>query len=373
MYREGKYAKIIGSAKVQVDPGNVRSGAIIYHENVANVMTEAVSKACKEMNEELSNVVIGISGDLCLGLMTTIKAKKQQPTKISKKELDELNLKIEDSAYMQAQNEYMEINGTADSDLDIVTSSNVYLKLDGQRVTDINERMGSVVEMAAFNAFVPSHHITSIQKTVHEAGLSIEALGSEMYCIVQSIMKANPEDHDFVVVEIDGDYTNAAVVFGKGIVATRTLNVGFKHFIEGVSEKLGLTLAESEKMIKSYMQAKLSQQEASVIQNALKFPVDVWISGLELLFSEYSGVKTFAPKIYFTGEGTQLNELWTAITNETWIKSIPFKAHPEFKKFGFGDISYITDATGTVEGAEWMGTASLAIIKLETAEEDDQN
>ncbi len=366
LYKENGAMKILGGGKQELDPGKVRAGSIIYPDDVAQALESAATKALEEVGGgTISDMIIGVSGDLCLGLMTTVKAKRNRSLPITGKEIEELAEKINDSAYLQAQNEYMQINGGSENELETVTSSNVYTKLDNQKVSALENKTGALIEMAVFNAFVPAHHLKSLQKVANEADLKIMAVGSEMYCLVQNVLTANTGETDFIVVEIDGDYTTVAVVFGRGIIATRTLNIGYKHFVEGVSERMGITIHEADGVVKSYMQGKLTSTEVVIVQNALKNTLEIWLSGMELLFAEYSGVKTFPPKMYFTGEGADVADLWDLLTSNEWTKSIPFKAKPEFKKLSFMDINAVSDATGKITSSEWIPTASLSIIKLE--------
>ncbi|RJR26884.1 hypothetical protein C4561_03860 [candidate division WWE3 bacterium] len=364
-YRENGGVKIIGSGKSTIDAGSIRSGNIISKERVRTALEEAVSAASGNSEEKVEDMIIGISGDLCLGLMTTIKAKRNRNSPISKKELDDLYSRINDAAYMQAQNEYLQLTGNADTGLEIVTSSNVYLKLDNQKVPDLENRNGFVIETAVFNAFVPSYHISTLQDLVKKSGMQLMAIGSEMYALVQTILSSHSELNDFIIIEIDGDYTNVAVVFGKGIVATRNLNIGYKHFVEGVSERMGLTMFEAERMLKSYIGGKLTVSEGGIVNNALKNTLEIWLSGMELLFSEYTGVKTFASKLFITGEGADVPELWSVLKSDAWIKGIPFKEAPEFTKLTFLDLSKVTDGTGTISSSEWLTTAALSVIYLE--------
>ncbi len=370
-YNESGKFKILGIGKEPIDQGKVRSGSIIYHEQVAQALQTAATKALEEVGGEISDVIFGVSGDLCLGLMTTIKAKRTHPAPITQREINDLFEKIGDSANNQALNDFMQINGNPSNELENVTNSTVYMKIDGQKTLSLHDKLGSVIEMAVFNAFVPAYHLKSLQKVAKEAGLNILAVGSEMYSLVQTVHN-NTHETDFIVVEIDGDFTTVATVFAGGIVGTRTLNIGFKHMVEGISERMGITAMEADKMLKSYINHKLSQGEATIIQGALKNTLDVWISGLELLFSEFSGVKTFAPKIYFTGEGVDVPDLWTILQQDGmgWSRSIPFKSPPELKKLTFMELNNVTDSTNKINTLEWIPTISLSAIKLEMDKEE---
>jgi Tfp pilus assembly PilM family ATPase len=367
LYCENGKTRIIGSGKCSLEQGTIRDGAIIAKDVVIDALHSAITEAHADLGEKIDNAIYGISGDLCLGLMTIIRAKRTHKSPVTKKEVADIYSKIDEIAIMQAQNEYMQITGRSDIDLEMVTTSNIYTKLDGQRVHEVENKTGALLETAVFNAFVPSFHIKAVQEVSKKNGLKIMALGSEMYCVTQALLAITENLNDFILINIDGDFTNVAVIFSKGITATRTLNVGYSHFVEGVSERMGLTKHEAEKVLKSYIQGKLTSSEGVIVQNALKIVTETWLVGLELLFGEFTGVKTFPSKIFMAGEGTDIPDLWNTVTseNENWSKSVPFKTPPDIKKMSFMDVNCTTDSTGKITSTEWLTTACLALIYLE--------
>src|SRR3989344_7266783 len=77
LYKENGAIKILGAGKQEMDPGKVRAGSIIYPDYVAQALESAATKALEEVGGgEISDMILGVSGDLCLGLMTTVKAKR---------------------------------------------------------------------------------------------------------------------------------------------------------------------------------------------------------------------------------------------------------------------------------------------------------
>ncbi len=360
-YDNGEY-KIIGGGKEELENGSVHNGVIINKDDVVRALKNAVTLATADLEEKVINTVIGINGDLCLGLMTTVRFKRPNSSPIEKYEIDSLYAKISEAASIQARNEYLESTGNPELELQNITSSNVYLKVDGRPVQDLQSTEGTTIEAAVFNAFSPAFHIRALQEITRKAGLNILAIGSEMYAFTQWIKKYSQGQNDFVLMSIDNENTNAAVVFGGGIVNTKSLNIGLSHFIEGVSEKMGLTSIEAEKMIKGYVSGKLTDSESGVIQKAVGEVIDIWLSGLELLFGEFSNVKTFAPKMFITGCGAEIKDIISTLKSEPWTKSIPFKSFPDIIKVNFSDFSKISDSTGKVGGAEWLNNISMSII-----------
>lgn len=364
-YQENGGVKIIGAGRKSLETGSVRGGIIIDDDDVSNAVEEAVYQAIQNTGESIGNVIVGINGDLCMGTMTTIRSKRGTREPITKKEIDTLYQKISEAAFIQVQNEYVENTGNIDEDLQNITSSIIYTKIDNKPVATLENEEGSVIETAVFNAYTPVYCIQSLQNLIKSAKLNLLAIGSEMYSLAKTLSVTSPNSPDFVLIDINDDATNVAVIFGNGILSTKSLSIGQFHFVEGISNRMGLTLGESEKILNSYIRNELTQSESSIVQRSLQDTLEIWICGIELLFSEFSGVKTFSPKIFLTGTGSDLPDLWNTITNEPWTKSIPFISPPDFKKLTFTDLIKISDATGRITSSEWIPNASLSIIYLE--------
>jgi cell division ATPase FtsA len=368
-YYDAGNLKIIGSGRQALETGSVRAGNLIDIENVADALEIAATQATDELEDDVNDVIFGVSGDLCIGLTTTVRLKKPKPAKIKKKEIEDLTEKINETSYIQVLNEYVQNTANSDVDLEIITSSNVYTKLDGNEITDIKGNKGSVLEMAVFNAYTPNYHIENLKELAKKTGLNILAIGSELYTLTEELTRSDPQLKDFILINMGYDSTNVAVVFGGGIVSTKSMVVGYKHFADHLSEKMGLTQPESDKLLKAYIGGSLTQSESSIISAAVEDILELWLEGLRILFGEFTGVKTFASNILLTGTGTDIPELIQVVSNEPWVKSIPFKSPPTYKKISFMDLKDISDSTGRTTGTEWLDPACQGVIYLEMQEE----
>ena len=235
-YDSGSY-KIIGSGREILEKGSVRNSIIVDKEDVARAVKSAYTSAVENLEDKVNGVIFGVSGDLCLGLVTTLRYKKPATGVFEKKEIDTVYEKVNESAYIQAQNEHLETTGNPDVDLETITTSNVFIKIDGRTVDHLEDQTGNTAEVAVFNAFSPSFHIKTLQEIAKKTGLNIIAVGSEMYAVSQWLKQYSRGTSDFVLLSIDGESTNSAVVFGGGIVSTKSLNIGYMHFAEGIGEK----------------------------------------------------------------------------------------------------------------------------------------
>jgi hypothetical protein len=115
-------------------------------------------------------------------------------------------------------------------------------------------------------------------------------------------------------------------------------------------------------MLKSYIAGKLTESETGLVQGCIIEILNIWLAGLEIMFNEFSNVKTFAPIIYLTGYGAEIKDVIATLKSEPWTKSIPFGTFPEILKVNFSDFSKISDATGKVGGPEWLSNISMSII-----------
>jgi len=363
--QHGYYANIIGVGKETLSYGSARSGIVVDIDEVEKSIESAVERATLELGGKIKEVIFGVSGDLSLGLMTTVRLVRAKGDKITDKELDDIYSKIHEASYNQALNELMEITGDTEEDIELITSSLVYTKLDGNEVKDVIGQEGKVLEIAMFTAFTPSFHTKMLQTISKNLGLKILAIGSNMYSLTKSLSFAKGRYFDGVIMDVGGEVTDVGIVFGGGIVSTRSLSIGGAHFTRALGKKLGITYLDAEQKKKSYSFGRLSPDENARVEDNMYEIMEIWLSGIELLFMDFTGVKTFSSQICLVGGGASLPELVNFVNKEPWSKSIPFRSPPEFIKLTLSDLHKVADSTGKVYGLEDIMPASLSIVYLE--------
>ncbi len=361
-YKEDGTIKVIGKGKEFLEPGGVRNGVIIDFEPVVQSAKEAIFLATQDIEEDVDDVIIGVTSDLCWESVTTAKINRGTSASITPGEVEEIQSKISESSQVQTQTNYAQATGDTEVDLHLITSSIIHTKLDGKKASSLEEQQGQTIEMALYTGFCPAHHVQSLRKLAKKLGLNILAISPENFALLKALRQTDKESTDLVLAQIGSDFTNIGVVFGGAIVANKSLHIGKKHFVEEISNIMGLTATESRKVLESHSRGKLSPSESVVVQNCLSDVLDIWLEGVELLFADFSGVKTFAPCIYLYGEGTQLPEIEEALTKTPWMKSIPFKSPPTIEEIEVGDFTKIADATGTVNTNDWAIPLVLAYI-----------
>jgi len=361
---KGPVASIIGVGKQDLLEESTRGGVIVNTEDVTEALIKCVATACNGDNEA-TRAVMGVGGNLSIGLMTTVRIVRGKDVPITDKELDGIFGKTYEASLERVQNKLLETVGDPDVDVQMITSSVVYTRVDGKYVDDAVGMEGKRLELAVFTAFAPSYHLDILQEISANSGIELVAVAPTLYSLVKSLSYSKGTDFDGVIMDIGGEVTEVGVVFSGGIVDSRSLDIGGDHFTHELSNSMDLSPKDSEHKKLEYSYGRLAESDVLLIQGYMDNLLDIWLHGIELLFQEFVGVKTFAPKIYMVGGGAELPDIYEVTSKEPWTKSIPFKSPPEFSKLSMEDLPLVVDKTGKVHGMEDIGPASLSLVYLE--------
>jgi cell division ATPase FtsA len=357
-------AVISGVGKTDLNEESTRGGVIVDVESVGQALESAILSAYNG-DGAVKDIVFGVSGTLSVGIMTTVKVVRGKNEPVSSKEVDGIFERLHSAAYDEIQTSYLNITGDPEIELTMITSSVVYSKMDGEIMDDIVGKSGQVVEVAVFTAFTPTYHLDILQGLAESLGLNIVAIGSNMYSLVKSLSGSKGKDFDGVILDVGGELTDVGVVFGGGIVSTRSIDIGGTHFTKEIGKHMNLSFMDAEAKKLEYSYGRLQESDEILLKGYIDNLLDTWLTGLELLFQDFTGVKTFAPQIFMVGGGAEFPDIFDVVSKEPWTKSIPFKSPPEFSKLTIEDLDYVSDKTGKGGSLENLIPAALSIIFLE--------
>jgi len=267
---DGRIAlNIVGMAKETLPLGVVQGGSIADMDAVSETLSKALVLATNEPDYDVTEAIFGVSGDLSFGSMTTVRLTRTESAPFTKREIKKVNDKIYEASYNQALTDLLEKTGNSDLDIELLTSSVVYTKVDGKKVSDPLGIDGAVMEIALFTSYTPTEHVDCLQELAKTVGLRLIAVGSEMYSLVKLLTLKGDCIDDFVVMDIGGDITDVGVVFSRGIVSTRSLLLGGMSFTSYMGRKMNLPYADAEKKKLEYSFEKL-KGEASGLRGLVK-------------------------------------------------------------------------------------------------------
>ncbi|MBU1104564.1 hypothetical protein L6255_01240 [Candidatus Parcubacteria bacterium] len=326
----------------------------------------AVNKARSALGERIADLVYAIPSEKAILCTTTAKitrAKPQSPIKES--EIAEITAKITKSAYIESAKRYGELYKNAEAKIDLLNTSFVATTIDGSKVLNPLKYQGEKIEASLFCAFAPEEEIKKAKRLAQILGCHLSAVTSSLYTITKSLTLKNL-DFNGTIVDIGAKVTNVAVVFGGGIYANLAVNLGTEDGREKICEVLGISPAESGKILEMYKDQKLDPESYNKVKGALHNSIDVWITGLESLFLQFEGVKIFPENIYLLGGGSNIAEYQNLLTTQDWSKNIAFKSAPVITKLELSDLWYLTpNATEEPSLKGETGTLSLGLAGLE--------
>ena len=361
---KGSIAAITGIGRQDLLHDSTRGGIIVDVEDVSKAVSAAAASASNG-EEPITGAVFGVGGNLSIGLMTTVRVVRGKGEPVTEKELDKIFEQVYDAAHEQVQTKLLETTGDATTEVQMITSSVVYTKVNGKYVDDPVGEEGQRLELAVFTSFSPTYHLNVLQDVASSSGLEILAVGSSIYSLVKSVGYSKGSDFDGVIMDIGGEVTEVGVVFSGGIVDTRSLDVGGAHFTGELSKGLDLSFTDAEHRKYEYSYGRLPESDVLLVQGYIDTLLDAWLHGVELLFQEFNGVKTFAPNIYMAGGGAELPDIYEVVTKEPWSRSIPFKSPPEFTKLSMKDLPLVIDRTGKASTMGDLVPAALSLVYLE--------
>jgi hypothetical protein len=323
------------------------------------VLDEILTEIETEYSQCPTKAIFGIAPRNCIDLMSIVRYSNSERAKIMEQQSAELYSQAEKNAMFRAQDLLASQKGDMDTDLIPITSTEVFLKLDGEVVRDAIGLEGQELELSWFGSFAESSHLNSLQKIAKKTGLEIMGVSSLGYTFYDSLQEIS-DNKNSVIIDFGTSSTAVYVAFGGSLVGSRYIDIGLAGLLAEISRKLSVHLDESAEILRKYQNGTLSESLSMEVSKAVtKFSV-VWIQALAMVFSDFSGVKTFSSKVFLTGEGFDIQDFVELVQTEPWFKSIPFKAPPDFVK---GSLSEkILDLCGASSSLEWILPLSLGNI-----------
>jgi len=340
---------------------------IEYQDDVA--LVETLNGILSEFAEEFSyvpnQVIFGLSADKCVDLMSIVRLENSTKGRFTQEQAEELDAQAYKNASFRAQDILATQKGDMESDLDLVTSVDIFKKIDGVPTRDPIGLEGKELEQAWFGSFVRRTDLKRFQRIAKKLNLKILTVSSLNYAFYVCLSDLDPKYANCVIVDLNNGFTQVSVAFGGSIISSRFINVGLVSILKAICSKLGLYPDEAWEVLEKYRLGTLDSSLVGEVQEIIRRFFVVWSRALSAVFSDFSGIKTFSSNVVFVGPGFDLPDIYVLASSEPWFKSVPFKAPPNFEKGLVSDkIAEITDLTGKSSLLAWSLPMSLSRVYL---------
>ncbi len=291
--------------------------------------TEAVEQASTQAGFRPQQAVVGVGGENCWCLTTTVRLNRPDPQKeIESEEIEKLNEQIFRAALMQATPQMSQFLGDPELTLQLIDSDVLFYKTDGQVVTEPTGQRGKVLECSTFTAYSPTSYLGQLSEVLKELDLNLWAVSSLMSILVKALANTSPLDFNAIILDVGGKVTDVAIVFGGGIWGSRPLPLGGETFTTALSEPLGLGREEAEAKKIAYANHQLRDEDVLKVREGLKPAVELWLAGVEAALADFEGIRTFPNRIILTGGGANLEELKEGLATYPLMRVLPFASPP---------------------------------------------
>lgn len=371
-FRSGRL-KLLGVSKAEQATGSMNGGAITDIPAVVATCEEALSELEKKTGEKAKSVVVGISGELVKGNVTTIRYRRDTPTKpITDAELRELLEKIEVRAEAKVREEISLEVDNPEIDLSLINSALVSLTIDGYKINNPVGFRGSEVLIEYYTAFAPAIAVSAIEKVCVELELDLLAVVVEPFAVCRACL-GDEVDVDFsaVLIDVGGGTTDIAVVDAGGICGTKMFNIAGQAFTRQVAESLGVKPATAEKYkVNLEDDSLLSDLIIAKTSGALSRSLAVWLSGVEMALDEFHNVSPLPSDVFLSGGSSNLLPLEEILATSDWYQNLSFERRPVvhlLDPLTLPDFEFPDDAeTATTLDGSYVTALGLLRVAVDT-------
>ena len=354
--------EILGVSKVRQAPGNMKDGTIKSISGVVDSCESALSELENKTGVRAKQVIIGLSGEQIKGRTSTIRYRRDTPSKnITDAELRELLEKIESRAKSKIKDELSLETDGAEAHPSLINSAVVSISIDGYKVNNPVGFKGSEVLIEYYTAFAPEISVSALEKICAELELDLVAVVAEPFAICRACL-GDDVDIDFtgILIDIGSGTTDIAVVDSGDICGTKTFNIAGSSFTKQISDSLNLKPALAEKCKLSLDDdSKLSDSSINKINAALSRSLPVWLAGVSVALEDFKNIEPLPSDIYLCGGSANLLPLEEALATTDWYQDLPFERRPlvhlidpfslpdftfpeSFEESGELDLSFVT-------------------------------
>ncbi len=322
--------KIVGVGKAHEAPTNMYSGAIADIEGVAQTCEEALAKAEEMAGVRASEVVIGIAGELIKGNTASIKYRRADASRpITDAEMENIIKQVQQRAGERARREVAIETNNKDVEVRLINSALVSLRIDGYKVSNPIGFKGKEVVVQIYTAFAPLVHISAIERVCDELQLDLVTVAVEPFAVCRACLGDDVESNfSGIVMDIGGGTTDIAVVDDGGVEGTKMFSIGGRSFTHQISQKLGLSFEDAEKLKLLSESPKMKPEIRKKFDAAIARNLDVWQSGVELAIEEFDQMETLPNQIFLCGGGAGLAAIPELLATGDWYKELPFSRRP---------------------------------------------
>ena len=364
---------VLGFGSVQQQVGNMKGSDIQDDSGVILTCKKAISKAVAMTDVKPKKVIIGINGEFTMGMAMKMEYQRNDSKlKIDTEEIKGIISTMQKDILEKIKNK-MKKEHDVKKKIKITSADIVDISIDGYRVMSPIGFKGSKIEFNMFNSFLYSYRFDIIKKIAKELQLTLLDVISESYAVAMSIGAQDNTEFNAILVDVGGKTTNVAIVHDGNVEDVVTFNIGGRAFTKSLSNELGISMEEAEKLKIKYSENKVDKDMEGKIKEIFAYDCDVLFAGIEISLKEFSSSNLLPVQIILYGGGSQLFHINEIINKPFLKKDLSFLSKTKIKFVNVDDIINVVDKTDKVKGYQYINSMSLANFVLDSEDVDSNS
>jgi len=365
---DGNELEVIGVGRSHQSLSDMQSGAISDIAGVVGNCEKALMEAEAMAGVSARQAIIGIAGELVKGLTTTVKYRRPNPERpLDGAEIELIIDRAQAKTLERAQRQLELETGKKDVEVKLVNSAIVSIHIDTYKVSNPIGFQGKEIIIQLYTAFAPMVHIGALERTAAELDLDLMAVAAEPFAVSRAVIGTDAaSSFTAILIDVGGGTTDIAVVDDGGVQGTRMFGIGGRAFTKSIATELDLDYIEAEKIKLDLSKKSLESSAKNKSLAAIERTLLVWLDGVELALSEFTGVDHLPHRILLCGGGASLEPLIEALRGEEWHKDLPFTRKPTIERIDPEKVMEIEDSTGKVTDHTLITALGLLRVGYDT-------
>ena len=217
-------------------------------------------------------------------------------------------------------------------------------------------------------------HISAIERVCDELQLDLVTVAVEPFAVCRACLGDDIESSfSGIVMDIGGGTTDIAVVDDGGVDGTKMFSIGGRSFTHQISERLGLSLEDAEKLKLLADNPSMKSEIRKKFDQAIERNLEVWQSGVELALEEFDNLEALPGQILLCGGGASLSAIPEILATGDWYKDLPFVRRPIISLIEPEEIAGIDNATDRELDHTFVTAMGLLRVGMDTLVGTDSN
>lgn len=364
----GNEVEIIGVGRAHQELADMQAGAIADIAAVVANCDRALAAAEQQAGVSARTAVIGIAGELVKGTTSTVRFRRNSPSKeLDIEEVERIIELVQERAEQKARQQLAWELGGKDVQVRLVNSALVRIDIDGYKVTNPVGFQGRDVVVEMYTAFAPMIHIGALERTASELDLELLAVAAEPFAVARSVVGDDPNTNvSAVLMDVGGGTTDIAVVNEGGVEGTKTFGIGGRAFTHAIERELDLDFTHAEALKVGLGGDLVAPKQRPEVEKALAKTLNVWTSGVELALAEFNKLDHLPHRVLLCGGGASLEMLVKSLEGGEWHINLPFTKKPLVQHIQPEEVIGITDATGNASDHTFITAMGLLRVGMDT-------